>query len=47
MKLSEWVLWVDMDAIFTNFSIRIESFIPDESCKLILSKDSHRRKMLG
>ena len=34
----DWLLWIDFDAIFTNFSTRIESFIPDEG-EVVLSKD--------
>ncbi len=41
----DWVLWIDMDAIFTNMETRVESFIQPEA-EILMSKDDAGERCL-
>lgn len=41
---SDYAFWIDFDAVFTNFSIRIESFI-EQDIKILMSRDSRGRQV--
>lgn len=40
MGASDWILWLDLDAIITNFDTRISELVPqDEAIDLVLAED--------
>lgn len=35
----DWIVWVDSDAIITNFTKRLEDFIPEDDTEFIIGED--------